>query len=356
MSKWDKIGNLAREIILYNHLADRFKKIYFITYGQTGEENKYRKLLKPNIEILAKRISFLPNKLYSILIPFLYANIFKKVDILKTNQMSSSLSAILTQLIFKNKLIVRCGYELLRNYQLKNKTWIKIEYVRWLEKYAYMLAKQIIITSAENKEFILNNFNVSSNKISVIYNYIDTSLFCPIEQIKKEENRLCYVGRLEKFKNVDNLIKAISVLPAYLVIYGNGPEKNNLERLANKLKADVRFMGTVPNDKLPEELNKCSIFVLPSLFEGNPKVLLEAMSCALACIGTNVEGIKNVISAGEDGILCDTTIESIRASIVMLLEDKSMRELIGTRARETALIKYSLNNILNDELHIYNSL
>ncbi|RKY68005.1 MAG: hypothetical protein DRQ24_12225, partial [Candidatus Latescibacterota bacterium] len=46
LSIWDKVGNLYREIEIYNHLADYFKKIYFITYGESEEEFKYKKLLK----------------------------------------------------------------------------------------------------------------------------------------------------------------------------------------------------------------------------------------------------------------------------------------------------------------------
>lgn len=354
---WNKVGNLYREIEIYNHLADYFKKIYFITYGKANGEFKYKKLLKENIEILPKKISFLPNRLCVFLIPFLYKKILKKADFLKTNQMPGAIAAVLTKFLYGNKLIVRCGYEWLRSLQLKNSSKLKLKIAYFLERIAYKYADKIIITSLENKKFIQEKFEISEEKIEVIPNYINIELFKPLTNIQKEKNRICYVGRLEDTqKNLSNLIKAIAGLSVKLVIFGNGPLREKLKVLAKDVKVNVEFGGSIPNKDLPIELNKSEIFILPSFFEGNPKALLEAMSCGLACIGTDVEGIREVIKHKENGYLCKTDPKSIKEAILEILNDRELETKISQNARKAILENFSLEKILEKEIKIYQSL
>lgn len=356
LAAWDMVGNIYREIEIYNHLADYFKKIYFVTYGSFKEELKYKKLLKQNIEILPKKVSFLSNKIYVFLIPFLYIRIFKKSDFLKTNQMAGAIAAVLTKLLYKKKLIVRCGYEWLRNERSKNTSRWRLKIIYVFEKIAYKCANKIIITSFDNKLFIQNNFEISPNRIKVIPNYINVGLFKPSEGVLKERNRICYVGRLVNHKNLSNLIKAFSKLPKKIIIFGGGELKQELENLAKSVKANVEFKGNISNKDLPKELNKSEVFILPSFFEGNPKTLLEAMSCGLPCIGTNVEGIKEIVKHKENGYLCKTNAESIREAILEVLGDKSLKEKIGANARKTILEKFSLEEILEKEIRVYEAL
>src|SRR3972149_402807 len=67
--------------------------------------------------------------------------------------------------------------------------------------------------------------------------------------------------------------------------------------------ASVRFMGSISNEELPPVLNRYRFFALPSVREGMPKALIEAMACGLVCIGTDVEGINEIIRDGENGFL-----------------------------------------------------
>ncbi|GAF93140.1 unnamed protein product, partial [marine sediment metagenome] len=108
-----------------------------------------------------------------------------------------------------------------------------------------------------------------------------------------------------------------------------------------------------PNQKLPEELNKSNLFILPSLYEGCPKVLLEAMSCGLPCIGTNVAGIKEIIKHKKNGYLCRTDATSIKKVILNVLNNKELKERLSKNARKTITEHFSLESILKEEVKIY---
>lgn len=353
LGTWQKAGILAREIKPYNYLAQHFNKIYFITYGGEGELGFKEKLAK-NIEILPKRIS-LPSRLYQFLIPFLYRRELKDTDIYKTNQMGASLPAVLSKWLFKRKLIVRCGFERLKFMERDKKPSWRLWVIPFLERLAYGNADKILVTSLGDRQFVERRFKIPCLQIEVVPNYIDIDLFRPIN-LEKEKNRICFVGRLSPEKNLFNLIEAISGLNAKLVIFGSGPLREDLEITARKAGAQVELRGNIHNHQLPEELNKSELFILPSLYEGNPKVLLEAMACGLPCIGANIEGIKEIIQHKKNGYLCETDSESIKRAIMKVSEDKSLQEKMGQNARKGILANFSLDKTFAKEKKIYESI
>jgi glycosyltransferase involved in cell wall biosynthesis len=148
---------------------------------------------------------------------------------------------------------------------------------------------------------------VSEENIQVIPNYINTQLFTPTESANRYADRLIFVGRLNEEKNLFNLIEAVAQTGLTLDIYGKGNIRNELEARAKKLNAKVNFMGVVPNNELPNILNRYRYYILPSFYEGMPKTLLEAMACGLVCIGTDVEGINQIIEDGVNGYLAKGT-------------------------------------------------
>ena len=350
---WEKVGNLDREIKLYQKLASYFNEIYFFTYGDK-EESKYQKLFPENIKIFSKKWN-LSSSFYSLLLPLFYKEKIKEVDILKTNQMPGSWSAVIAKWLYKKKLVVRCGYEWLSFLEKQRKSWWKRIAAKFIEKIAYKNADKIILTSEKDKKFVIEKFKIAPEKIEVIPNYIDTDLFKPLN-FPKEKNRVISVGRLEEQKNLFNLIEAAGTLSVKLVIIGTGSLKEKLKNFAKERNAKVEFKENIPNEKLPEELNRSEIFILPSWYEGCPKALLEAMACGLPCIGTNVEGIRDIIKHRENGYLCKPDAESIKKAILEVLNDKNLQQKISHNARKTILEKFSLEKILEKEIKIYQSL
>ncbi|MBU2540175.1 glycosyltransferase family 4 protein [Patescibacteria group bacterium] len=350
---WEKIGNLEREIKPYNELAKYFKKIYFITYGNKKEFN-FQEKLSTNIRILSKP-AFFPSRIYQFFIPLIYYKELRGADVYKTNQMAAVIPAILSKWLYKKKLIIRCGYEWLEFLRKEKKPFWKKALVFNIEKLAYKNADRIILTSEKDKRFVKNNFKVPFFKIEFIPNYIDTELFKPLK-IEKDKSKVIFIGRLHEQKNLFNLIEAISGNSCKLAIIGSGCLKEKIKVVARKKRANIEFRENIPNNKLPEELNRSEIFILPSLYEGCPKTLLEAMSCGLPCIGTNVEGIKEIIRHRENGYLCDISVESIKKAIVEVLKDKELQEKIGKNARQDILKNFDFLKIMEKEINIYGTL
>ena len=118
----------------------------------------------------------------------------------------------------------------------------------------------------------------------------------------------------------------------------------------------MNFLGNIPNRELPKILNQHEVFVLPSLWEGMPKTLLEAMACGLPVIGTRIDGTKEVIEHGKNGILCETDSNSIREAIINVMENEKLKQKLGENARRTIVENYSLPNLAEKELKLMGEL
>ncbi|MDP2950915.1 MAG: glycosyltransferase family 4 protein [bacterium] len=355
---WEKQGYLNRELKYYQALANQLGKVSFFTYQRPGLKGLRDRVSLTLISVFPKK-QRIPNWLYVLLMPFLLKKEIKECDILKTNQMSGALPAVLAKLIYRKKLVVRCGYEWLYTLQKANKPLWKKAVVYTLEYLAYKTANKIIFTSKADKGFAQKTFKIKESKIALIPNYIDTDLFKPLSNITKEPNFVCYVGRLSKEKNVSALIEAISGLPqAKLYIAGGGPLKGELQKQVIDLgvKERVVFLGKVPNEHLPQLLNKCEVFALPSLYEGNPKALLEAMACGLPCLASDIEGINEIIKHNQNGLLVAASKDEIRQALSLLFKDKALSERLAKQARATLEESFSLKQIISKELNLFKAI
>lgn len=352
LGTWHEIGMIDREVAIYNELSKYFKHIYLFTYG--GEEDlEFRSYLAENITIIPKKC-ISNDLLYSLTMPFIHRRIFKDIAVLKTNQMWGSWSAVLTKLIYRKKLVVRAGYMLSIHFAKANpKNWQKW-LVRAIERIAYKLATGIITTSQANYEYVERNYRPHSTHI-LNPNYIQTDVFKPTN-IERKSGTICFIGRLTGQKNLFALLEALKGLPYTLTMIGSGEQREELEKFADENEVNVNFLGNIPNRELPEILNQHQLFILPSLWEGMPKTLLEAMSCGLPVIGTNIDGTREVIEHGKNGILCDTASPSIREAIIGLMNGESLRVLVGREARRTIEDRFSLEKLAEEELKLYSQL
>ena len=137
-----------------------------------------------------------------------------------------------------------------------------------------------------------------------------------------------------------------------LYLAGDGPLRGALEKQVQALglKGRVIFLGKLPNEQLPALLNKCEVFVLPSLYEGNPKALLEAMACGLPCLTSDIEGINEIIKHNENGLLAKPLKDEIKKALSLLLRDKFFAEQLGLQARETIEKGFALEQALEKEV------
>jgi len=350
---WERMGHLSREARIYKRLASYFEAVYFLTYGE--KDKAFEDVITP-IKVLPKPPG-LPAKLYSFLMPFIYWKTLRRVDVFKTNQMNGAWAAVLAKILFRKKLVVRCGYEWEVLAKKMGVSRLKLALIHIIERICYCSANAIILTSQEAKQYVSSTFGIPSDKIAVIPNYIDTDLFRPLN-IEKIPNRLIFVGRFAEEKNLLNLLMAIKDVPHIeLVLVGNGTLESTLREFAHRHAINVNFAGRVPNDQLPELLNSAEVFVLPSLYEGNPKALLEAMACGLSVIVTPVEGNQEVVEHKVNGyITSGTTAEAIREAIIEVLSNEKLRRQLGEKARSFIEDNYSVDALLQKELRLLASL
>jgi len=347
LSLWKERGYLSRESQIYKHLASHLGEVYFLTYGE--KDKNFEDRIAP-IKVLPKPPG-IPPKLYSLLMPFVHWKILRNVDIFKTNQMNGAWTAVLAKILFRKKLVVRCGYEWELFAKRAGMSRLKLVLIHAIEWFCYRFADAVILTSEEMKRYVTDIFGIPSEKITVIPNYIDTDLFRPMN-IRKVSGRLISVGRFTEQKNLLNLLKAVKDLPNIeLVLVGDGPLESSLREFARTHNVNVVFKGRVPNEQLPALLNTAEAFVLPSLYEGNPKALLEAMACGLPVIATPVEGNREVVSHKVNGYLTSgISPAAIREAIIEMFSDNSIREKIDRQARRFIEKNYSFASLIQKEI------
>lgn len=358
LRKWDEAGILDREVSLYKNLIKHGARIAFFTYGNQ-DDYKYRRELE-DIEIIPayafvkkiknRKLAFFQ----SLLLPLKFRKILKKYKIYKTNQMWGGWVALAAKFICGGKLLVRCGFEhyyvlLTEKFPLNVRWWFYL-----ISKSVYYFSDHINLTSEHSAVFVGKTFNVPRRKISVFSNFIDTDIFSPKIPLEIFEKRVFFVGRLNREKNVFLLIGACKKANFGLDLIGRGELRWEFEQYAKEIGADVRFLGVCSNNQLPELIARYPMFALPSTWEGNPKSLLEAMSCGKAVIGTNVDGIKEIIKHEENGLLCEPNTDSIASAILYLSDKPQLRELLGENARRYVSENASLKDIAKRELRIYN--
>jgi glycosyltransferase involved in cell wall biosynthesis len=356
---WDETGLIDREILLYKRLLDKGVQVVFITYGDE-EDYAYQKKLG-DIQIVpfyayanrpdSRTIRFL----HSFLLPFILRKKIKRADILKTNQMWGAWIVLLSKLLYRKRAIVRCGFERYLNALYKGESFLYKTFV-WLNSWmAYKFSNGIILTSETAEEFVVKTFSIPSTKINLFMNYIDIDQFKKTNS-EKHENKLLFIGRLNKGKNIFSLLDAIYQTDYELDIVGDGELRAEVEEYIKKHNIKANLIGRFPNARMPEIINRDPVYILPSFYEGNPKTLLEAMACESAVIGANVDGIKEIIKDNENGLLCETNSESIKEAINILMQDKNLRDRLGKNARSFVMENCDLGQIVEKEYNLYREL
>ena len=161
----------------------------------------------------------------------------------------------------------------------------------------------VICVSNFEKELILKNFNVNSSKLFVIPNGINLEEFKDVEKIKKRKDRtiktILYVGRLEKYKGLDYVVKALKYLPEnyMLEIVGKGSYKSKIVKLARNLGVinRIRFYRDLSREELIERYAKADVLVLLSKHEAYGLVVAEALACKTPCIVANTSALSEWI-------------------------------------------------------------
>lgn len=342
LSEWQKIGSLKRELKPYVEYVKRGWKVKILTFDK-GKVPK----LPDGLEAVV----FKDHRLLWFL-PWTHRELGKWADVIKTNQANYAYLYTRAAKKWKKPILLRCGY-LLSEYLENTEGLIpKVRFYQWIEAKAFRQATHCQVPTKELSEWVQRKYKIPDKKISVVPNFVDTDLFKPMPEVRKMEKSIISVGRLAPVKQFNLLIRACAEIPGCtLTIVGEGPERKNLENLAEELKVNLRLPGNIPNEELPKMLNQHQIFAITSVREGHPKALIEAMSCGIACLGTNTTGIINVIDHDHNGVLVTTEIGDIANGISNLLEDEELRKKLGKASKEFVMQHYSVSTCFSKELN-----
>ena len=161
------------------------------------------------------------------------------------------------------------------------------------------------------------------------------------EELALAGNVLVFAGRLGPQKDIDTLLEALVHVPGVtLEIAGDGPERAALERRAGGLGLDgrVRFLGSVPRDRVLRLFSAADVSVLPSAWENFPHTVVEALAVGCPVIATAVGGVPEVVVDGDNGLLVPARdAQALAAAIARFFSDDALRErLAGAAARSVA--------------------
>jgi glycosyltransferase involved in cell wall biosynthesis len=342
LQTWKQAGMFEREIALYMALQTQGHEICFVTYGGASELELSKKVA--GIKIFCNKWR-LPASWFAKGVPLLLPG----ADVYKSNQVSGADLAVAAAKRRGKPFVARLGYlPSLNSAKRFGQNSKEAEVERELEAQIFSKADEIVVTTEQIRGEVIDRYKVAAGKVSLIPNYVEMQRFAPSEKQRNSRFTIGFVGRLAYEKNLANLIEAVSQLDVNLVLVGSGPLEAELKEKSRK-KANIRFLGAVSNAQLPELLNSWDLFVLPSLYEGHPKALLEAMACELPVVGARVDGIKEIISDHQNGVLCEPDSESIRKAVQTLVEDEDLRKRLGKNGREFVAENFSLEHILKLE-------
>jgi glycosyltransferase involved in cell wall biosynthesis len=354
LATWAKIGYLNREAVYYRRLGEALGGVTWVTYGRQEDQQIARSLAGINV---VSNLRGLPPAQFAGRIGDEIRQHRGGLRVLKTNQLPGAYEAYLAHRRSRIPLVVRCGN--VRNYWiLQSKSKAKRRIADWLRlQRALLAAYRVLVPTAEEASFARRHFILPQSRIRIIPNFVPTDLFRPDEGAKRK-GLLGFVGIFKDHKNLPALLRAVADIPdARLRLIGEGGKKAQLAALADQLSVDVKFVPYQRHEDLPRYLNECEVFVFPSLYEGHPKALLEAMACGLPVVTTPVYGIRRLITHGVNGYLCaDTSPEAIRQGLQQVLEDEQLRHRMGQAARQFVVERFAMPVVLEQELQVYREL
>lgn len=207
---------------------------------------------------------------------------------------------------------------------------------RMLRFLVYPFAKGFIFQTQEAADYFSSRIR---SRGVVLDNPLDTERIpAPYEGARRPV--IAAAGRLHSQKNFAMLIRAFAQFykthHAYsLVIYGEGPERKELMRIASMLGVARSVELPGQSKTLLKDMNDCSVFVLSSDYEGMPNVLIEAMACGLPCIATDcpIGGVRSLIEDGENGILVQAGDEKrMVEAMCAVADDPELAQKLGANA------------------------
>jgi glycosyltransferase involved in cell wall biosynthesis len=226
----------------------------------------------------------------------------------------------------------------------------------------------LLIAECEaSRQFLLKKLGYKPSKVITIRNGVDLAGW-PASKVDRQKKRVELrldpadvlvgaIGRLDRQKGFKTLIEAMALLkgsPLRCAVLGDGPERGALDALIrrHRLEASVRLLGE--KSDVPTWLSAFDLYCLPSLWEGLPNALLEAMALGLPVVASDVDGVPEAVTTGRDGLLVPPSDPAaLAAALKSLAGDPARRAALGAAAQATISARFTLRRMIEEYERAY---
>ena len=201
--------------------------------------------------------------------------------------------------------------------------------------------------------------------VEALTNGVDTDQFRALDRPRSERETaptIVVPRRLFQKNGVEFLVRALPAIRAGIpdvrvIIVGDGPERRRLEEVATQLgvEGSIEFLGSRPHEEMPDLLSAAKIAVFPSLMEATSVAALEAMSCGLPVVASDVGGLPEIVDSEVGMLVPPGDSAALAAGVIRLLSDERLSER-GRRARDRVVANWSNDRLIDRHLEIYGDL
>jgi glycosyltransferase involved in cell wall biosynthesis len=334
--------------------------------------------------IVSRLVSFTYSELQMLRYAFNISRYLRKsggeIDVIHVHLTSLGLMLILLNRRLRYKMFYTCH---LGQWEMAQRGLPPFERIHlMIDAYVMRRVNIVIALNATARESFISLGRVKEDKIVVLPNGVDTDFFRPDIRIPEPllakygiagKVAVLFVGRLARIKGVEHLVRAVDLVVneygsksvAFLIVgpkaYGGIEEPVSMEKMLgyikrHQLEGNIILTGALPLEEVKALYAVCDIFVLPSLAEGDPLVILEAMSSGEPVIGTNVVGIPHHIRDGWNGFLVDPANEQqLAEKIKFLIDNPEDRKRMGENSRKYAEEEFDWSKVAERLLAVYQS-
>lgn len=226
----------------------------------------------------------------------------------------------------------------------------------------------LIAECEASRRFLLSRLGYDPRKVGVVYNGVDIASW-PASKLERSQKRIELrmsagellfgsIGRLDTQKGHVHLVEAMALLRAKVnarcAIIGDGPRRHALELAVSKRAMEKSVLLLGERDDVTAWLSTLDVFVLPSLWEGLPNALLEAMALGLPVVASAVDGIPEVVEHGVTGLLVPPhDPEALAKALSELAADAALRQRLGDAAKKLISEKFTLINMIGEYQKAY---
>lgn len=301
--------------------------------------------------------------------------LFKKIDVIVAQSplFEGFIGALLKKFFRKTDLIVEAHGDWDSIFLVRKRRWEKLQrkIVKFFVKTSFKKADKVRVVA----QYLLEKTKrLAPEKPHFIFpTFTDLDSFLG-EKDAKLGRYVLFAGGLYKIKGVECLIEAIQLLSLrdgrrpdlrqsaeigspQLVIVGDGPEMDQLKVQGEKLKMEkkIEFKGRLSLAETKEIMKNCYCLIVPSLSEGLPRVILEAMALSKPVIASNVGGIPDVVQDKQTGFLFEKgNSRDLAEKLRILLNNKDLARQMGQKARQLVKQRFSNKRYIDNYLKMLN--